>query len=615
MNSETTATNEPEINLRLKRPSPIKRDSPPSKWRKKDQAKLLKVEEEDAQTHLEKNLLKYFEIMTEINKKIFQYFKDQNFKFNRFEHMKNHVEICHLLATQWSRPDIKNLYHKTLDFYLQKVYPVSSLFSLSCKKKIAEYGRILTGIAFINGDYYLGLTCAVTVLELLPLDAYMFIVVSKWSCQLREFDVFHKYDNLSLEYAAEVSDIRNICRLFAEFFKITDTAKQIQIVDQLIVIRNEIIGSKEKNLYRYICLILIHNLLGHASKLPMLNVEKYGDIVNHFSNEIHLKSVMAIPDFFDTQISYAKLVMANGSVREAESNLLSALYNGILFASPFRVIQPLNALYYLKFRTINDRDKLKGLRAMIALLLGKLSDFKNSIEPYSPFRTDLLNDDYTLPAKSDSESVRNKTLVTTTPEHLPECDCFVCFEVATNGSFYAEKQYSTMLIDGLTVESCNKFYANVAYYGNRKYKKRKALLLQIALNIDEQNEKQKKASLALLTYICEASTHCFMTHKNIGEHSKEKICKNIISCTTDYFLDLRYYYLLARQLQRKTYSLDAYFWLNGINEIATKSNNELNESFCALDLEESVNQKGIEAETDEFNQAQIDFKAYQHLFF
>uniref|UniRef100_A0A914Y5N5 Uncharacterized protein n=1 Tax=Panagrolaimus superbus TaxID=310955 RepID=A0A914Y5N5_9BILA len=344
--------------------------------------------------------------------------------------------VAYLEATQWARTEVKNLYHKALDFYLQKVFPVCSAFSEKYKKKIAEYGRILTGIAFVNGDYYIGLTCAVTVLELLPLDAYMFIVVAKWSCRLREFDIFHKYDSLPLKYVSELDGVRNVCRHYSEFFKLTDTEKQLVIVDKLILIKDEILNMKEKTFFGYI-----------------------------------LKSVMAVPDFCDTQIAHAKLLFENGSVVEAESNLLSALYSGTLFAAPFRILQPLNALYYLKFRTINDKDKLKGLGAMIALLLGKLSDFKNSVEPYSRFRTDLLEDTYIFAARSDSESVLNKTLVsyvTTIPEHLPQCDCFLCFEMATNGSMYAEKQYSVLLIDGLSVESCNEFYSNVAYYDEKQ---------------------------------------------------------------------------------------------------------------------------------------------------
>lgn len=90
---------------------------------------------------------------------------------------------------------------------------------------------------------------------------------------------------------------------------------------------------------------------------------------------------MAIPEFLDAQISFSKLMFESGSVTESESYIVSALYRGTIFAAPFRVIQPLNVLYFLKFRTINDKDKLKGLGAMIALLLGvryiiKLKSFK-----------------------------------------------------------------------------------------------------------------------------------------------------------------------------------------------------------------------------------------------
>uniref|UniRef100_A0AC34FBZ8 Separase n=1 Tax=Panagrolaimus sp. ES5 TaxID=591445 RepID=A0AC34FBZ8_9BILA len=221
--------------------------------------------------------------------------------------------------------------------------------------------------------------------------------------------------------------------------------------------------------------------------------------------------------------------------------------------------------------------------------------------------------------------------------------------MAKNGSMYSEKQYSILLIDGLSVESGNEFYSNVAYHGNRKYKKQKAQLYEIALKKDEKNEKQKKASLSLLQYICEAATHCFLSNKNIGEISKDKICNNIISCSAYYPIELRYYHLLGRQFKRKTYSLDAYFWLNAEKQhIPTATtNNELDlmfEKFEAFGITKngkrsppkspsrdalakqanvykSQGKIGIgisgmtEAERDRFDQARIDFKKYQHLFF
>uniref|UniRef100_A0AC34GQ22 Separase n=1 Tax=Panagrolaimus sp. ES5 TaxID=591445 RepID=A0AC34GQ22_9BILA len=219
--------------------------------------------------------------------------------------------------------------------------------------------------------------------------------------------------------------------------------------------------------------------------------------------------------------------------------------------------------------------------------------------------------------------------------------------MATNGSMYAEMQYSILLIDGLSVDSCNEFYSNVAYSGNRRYKTRKALLFQIALNVDDQNENKKKVALSLLRYICEASTHCILANKNISGLSKEKICNNIINCSTHYIFDLRYYYLLGRQFKRKTYSLDAYFWLNTEKQNALTSNNELAFMFQCFqsfgiaknerqsppkspsrevlanqaNVYKSQGKKGIgisamtEAERDDFDQARMDFKVFQHLLF
>lgn len=79
---------------------------------------------------------------------------------------------------------------------------------------------------------------------------------------------------------------------------------------------------------------------------------------------------MTIPDYCDSEIEYAKISLENGCVHECESHLILPLYYGTLLSVPYRVLQPLNALYYLKFRTINDKEILKGLGAMIALLLG-----------------------------------------------------------------------------------------------------------------------------------------------------------------------------------------------------------------------------------------------------
>uniref|UniRef100_A0A914P313 Uncharacterized protein n=1 Tax=Panagrolaimus davidi TaxID=227884 RepID=A0A914P313_9BILA len=639
-------------------------------------------------TYLEGKILQYFQIMNEIQKEVYkEYTTEENFKFYRFVNMNVHVKSCNLLATKWARTDFKELYQKAFDFYLQKVYPAASTFSVKYQEKIAEYGRILTGIAFVNGDYYLGLTCAVTVLELLPHDTYIFVMVSKWSCQLREFDILDKYYNLAKKHSSEIEVIRSVCRLYSEFFKITNIEKQLEIVDKLIGIKTELKSSSEKTFFGYHALFLIFNLLGHASKLPMMDTEKYGDMMSHFSDEQHcalviascrykefkllydkppfiydyeklpdsqffLKCVMTIPDYCDSEIQYAKISLENGCVHECEGHLVSALYYGTLLSAPFRVLQPLNALYYIKFRTINDKEKLKGLGAMIALLLGKLSDAKNSVQPYSRFRAVLINDTYTFKAPSDSESVLNKTMVTyisTIPEHLPECGCFLCYETATNGSLYSEIQYSNILIDGFTIQSYNDFKSNVYYYGFRRYKKRKDVLLQIAA-LKDQNEKEKKmAPLSLLKYICEASTHCLLANKNISEDSKEKMCKNIIGCTAYYYLDLRYYYLLARQLQRKTYSLDAYFWLKNDKEISLESNIELDfmfESLNAFVISKTEQQRptppkspsrealakqanfyksqgkkvlGLGGMTDEerneFNQARIDFKVFQHLLF
>uniref|UniRef100_A0A914QZT5 Uncharacterized protein n=1 Tax=Panagrolaimus davidi TaxID=227884 RepID=A0A914QZT5_9BILA len=154
--------------------------------------------------------------------------------------------------------------------------------------------------------YYLGLTCAVTVLELIPLDTYMFVIVSKWSCQLREFDILDKYDNLATKCSSEVEVIRSVCRLYSEFFKITNVEKQLEIVDKLIGIKTELKSSSEKTFFGYFALFLIYNLLGHASKLPMMDIEKYGDMMSHFSDEQYCALVIASCRIKEFKLPYDK---------------------------------------------------------------------------------------------------------------------------------------------------------------------------------------------------------------------------------------------------------------------------------------------------------------------
>lgn len=83
-----------------------------------------------------------------------------------------------------------------------------------------------------------------------------------------------------------------------------------------------------------------------------------------------MKSVVSIPEYFDAEHSVATALFEHGCLHDVEVKLLQLLYLGTKLAIPYRVIQPLNFFYYLKLRTTNDQEKLKGLGAMLALLFG-----------------------------------------------------------------------------------------------------------------------------------------------------------------------------------------------------------------------------------------------------
>lgn len=86
-------------------------------------------------------------------------------------------------------------------------------------------------------------------------------------------------------------------------------------------------------------------------------------------------------------------------------------------------------------------------------------------------------------SRDDSESVLNRTTVchvSSIPEHLPSCPCYVCYELLTNGVFYAERKYSDLLIDVLTIDNCLEYNKIVLSSGYRRIKKRRDELFTTA---------------------------------------------------------------------------------------------------------------------------------------
>ena len=126
-----------------------------------------------------------------------------------------------------------------------------------------------------------------SVLELVPLDCHAFALVIKWSCKLREFKIFDKYEEAWLKhpnYPKEVDELRNVCRLFRDFFSMAEVAQQIEVIQKAFTLKEQLEKSS-KTFFNYFCLQLLYNLLAAGSKLPQADIAKHGDFIHHCIKE------------------------------------------------------------------------------------------------------------------------------------------------------------------------------------------------------------------------------------------------------------------------------------------------------------------------------------------
>lgn len=90
----------------------------------------------------------------------------------------------------------------------------------------------------------------------------------------------------------------------------------------------------------------------------------------------------------------------------------------------------------------------------------------------------------------------------------------------------------------------------------------------------------------------------------LDSKTKERLCNNVIM-TAGSSLELRYFWLLARQLKRIRYSESDYPWLqNDSEEMLIK---------CFSSLQ--IRRNPLQDHRDDVTKARADFKSYQHLFY
>lgn len=67
--------------------------------------------------------------------------------------MNAYVKVANILAEKWANPDLKDCYQKCTSMYLENLFRVAKKLDEEKKKNtVANYGRLLAGIAFMNGD-------------------------------------------------------------------------------------------------------------------------------------------------------------------------------------------------------------------------------------------------------------------------------------------------------------------------------------------------------------------------------------------------------------------------------------------------------------------------------
>uniref|UniRef100_A0AC35GIQ1 Separase n=1 Tax=Panagrolaimus sp. PS1159 TaxID=55785 RepID=A0AC35GIQ1_9BILA len=599
-------------------------------------------------TNVENKILKIIALLKSRQKEI-QDIYDGKKEFNNYtlEDMNTYMKVADKLGHEWNNPLLKGLMEESKNIWLNQIFPTlrdnSSLWMYNTYK-FSNLGKMLAGIAFLSGNYNLGLTYLVTALETEPSNHLVYAALLKWSCLLGEFDILHQYlqsphIHESTDEGGGISDLRCVCRLFCEFYG-PNRRKRDEInaiLNHLINIDIRLSSVQVSSIHSFYAQHLIQHVLGIAALAPEADIETYKDynyhmraaaevslnlleshlndfmkretripvynVTNIVDSQNFLLDAMILTDYFVTEKIYCQALLESGCINDCESRVLCTFFVATKIVLPLRVLEPLNMLHYIKLRTANDHDKLKGIRAMTSLLLGRVfEDSQKTI--VSPFRAKLLEENYVFPAQRIDQSFTVKSLISNTipfATHQNNCNCFICYEKVNNSIFFVQKRYSMLLLENMSVSTCRNKIDEVKSFGSMLLQKEQDQLYKLLQKIKQSDH--TVYTLPFLSDICVMLCNCLLINPDMPKDDKHFLCNSVITNAARYPCRLRTFSLLARHLKRKCVNLRKYPWLFYSDNKQCKRK--------MLDLEQCQ----ISAEErSEFFDAESDFKLFGHIF-
>uniref|UniRef100_A0A914Q3E2 separase n=1 Tax=Panagrolaimus davidi TaxID=227884 RepID=A0A914Q3E2_9BILA len=575
------------------------------------------------------------------------YDEKTEFKHYTLEDMNTYMKVADKLGHEWNNPLLKRLMEDSKNIWLNQIFPTlrdnSSLW-MNDTYRFSNLGKMLAGITFLCGNHNLGLTYLVTALETEPGNHLVYAAVLKWSCLLGEFDILHRY--LQNPYIKEcsnegggVSDLRCVCRLFCEFYG-PNRRKRDEInaiLNHLINIDTRLSSVQVASIHSFYAQHLIQHVLGTAALAPEVEIETYKDynyhmkaaaeislnlldshlndfmkretripiynITNILDSQNFLLDAMIMTDYFVTEKIYCQALLESGCINDCETRVLGTFFMATKIVIPLRVLEPLNMLQYIKLRTANDHDKLKGIRGMTSLLLGRVfEDSQKTI--VSPFRTKLLEENYVFPVQRIDQSFTVKAPISNTipfATHQNNCNCFICYQKMNNSSFFVQKRYSMLLLENMSVSTCKNNINEVKSFGSALLQKEQDQLYKLLQKIKQSNH--TVYTLPLLSDICVMLCNCLLVYPDMPKEDKHFLCDSVITNAIKYPCHLRTFSLLARHLKRKCVYLRKYPWLFYSDNEQCKNK--------MLDFEQFQISAG---ERSEFFDAESDFKLFGHIF-
>uniref|UniRef100_A0A7E4VWU9 separase n=1 Tax=Panagrellus redivivus TaxID=6233 RepID=A0A7E4VWU9_PANRE len=534
-------------------------------------------------------LVAWFQAQKETQRKIFYvYAKEERFKYYDISNMTPWIKMANILSEDIGAANHGKALEESIDLFFSKVVFAVLKLPSSQMRKFVVFPKMYAAIGYLSRDFYLALTSLVTLFAMTK-SQYDYISIIRLCVHLKEWDILEHFLQMDIPLCDDMKPVKEICKLYREFYTCQDMTRQFEIADQAITIRDRLLDGRSYGCYW--AMQTAYNLLASTGKLPQADVKRYDCPVSNayqekqrcmsplasrvskffkypiqcvmfdFDEELPeddnlLKLSIAFSDFCESLSNHCEALIDAGHIKDAAEELLNLGFVSMRAGMVSRVINAFSNLHYVKLRTDYDRDKLKGIGAVLSLLLTPTTG-KAAIDR----RDDLLNDVYLFRKRNDSDSViyaiddcDTRPVI----KHESECPCDFCVMKAKNYSLCIEAGFAEAMLHKMHMDEYNVFMStlNTAY---TILDKRRALCLRVLrVKYDTKLTKTRRIyaigrRYCLATYIC-------MQFNRISRNSNKSLCEGLIKWS-NYFLELRFYWLFGRQSLRTPCNLDAYPWL------------------------------------------------------